>query len=90
MAARIHRFLNNDSSSSCTLIHIVEAKYFTLIMLAIIVSNTVIMILETYDSYYQKYDVFFLVSEKVYLCIYVVECCLKLWVRQILIHIKCT
>ena len=40
------------------------------------------MIFETYDKYYQKYNLFFLISEKIYLCIYIVECCLKLWVDK--------
>ena len=80
MAVRSHRFLEQNSSPSCTLIHIIESKYFTFLMLVVIVSNTILMIFETYDNYYQKYHLFFLVSEKIYLCIYIIECCLKLWV----------
>ncbi|CAF0885093.1 unnamed protein product [Rotaria sordida] len=80
MAARIYKFLDHNSYSSSTLIRIVESKYFTLIMLGVIVSNTIVMILETYDSYHQKYHSVFLLLEKIYLCIYTIECCFKLWV----------
>ncbi|CAF2512139.1 unnamed protein product [Rotaria sp. Silwood2] len=80
MAARIYKFLDHNSYSSCTLIRTVESKYFTIIMLSIIGSNTIVMILETYDSYYQKYHSFFLLLEKIYLCIYIIEFCFKLWV----------
>jgi hypothetical protein len=79
MAARLYRFLGQNS---CTLINVVESKYFTLVMLAVIVSNTVVMIFETYDFYYQKYHSFFLLSERIYLCIYIIECCLKIWVGK--------
>ncbi|CAF0806841.1 unnamed protein product [Adineta steineri] len=80
MAARLHKFLDQYSSSICTLNNVVESKYFTLIMLAVILSNTVVMIFETYDFYYQKYYSFFLLCERIYLCIYIIECCLKIWV----------
>jgi hypothetical protein len=80
MAARFHKFLGQYPNPSCTLINIVASQYFTLIMLAVVVSNTIVMIFETYDSYYQKYNSFFLLSEKIYLCIYIIEFCLKLWV----------
>ncbi|CAF1218033.1 unnamed protein product [Rotaria magnacalcarata] len=80
MAARIHRFLDRNTYSSSKLIHVVESKYFTLFLVATIISNTFLMILETYDSYYKKFHSFFLISEKIYLCIYIIECCFKLWV----------
>jgi hypothetical protein len=82
MAARLYRFLGENSSPSCTLINVVESKYFTLVMLVVIVTNTVVMIFETYDFYYQKYNSFFLLSERIYLCIYIIECCLKIWVGK--------
>ncbi|CAF3770550.1 unnamed protein product [Rotaria socialis] len=82
MAARIHRFLDRNSYSSPKLIHVVESKYFTLFLVAVIISNTFLMILETYDSYYKKFHSFFLISEKIYLCIYIIECCFKLWVGK--------
>lgn len=80
MAARLHRFVGSNVRPSCTLTSIVESKYFTLIMLAVVVSNTIVMIFETYDDYFQEYYRFFLIAERIYLCIYIVECCFKLWV----------
>jgi hypothetical protein len=82
MAARLHRFPDQNASPSCTLNNLIESKYFTLFMLVVVVSNTILMIFETYDNYYQKYHSFFLVSEKIYLCIYITECCLKLSVDE--------
>lgn len=82
MAAQIHKFLDPNFYSSCRVNLIVESKYFTIIMLVVIISNTCIMILETYDSYYKKYLTFFLVLEKIYLFIYIIECCLKLFVGR--------
>ena len=82
MAARLHRFVGSNVRPSCTLTSIVESKYFTLIMLAVVVSNTIVMIFETYDDYYQEHYRFFLIAERIYLCIYIVECCLKLWVGE--------
>ena len=82
MAARFYKFLGQNSSQSCTLNSIVESKYFTLIMLAVVLSNTIVMIFETYDDIYQKYNSLFLLLEKIYLCIYIIECCLKLWVGK--------
>jgi hypothetical protein len=79
MAARFYQFLNRNS----TLIHVVESKYFTIFMLIVIVSNTFVMIFETYDLHYHKYNSFFLLTEKIYLCIYIIECSLKLWVGYI-------
>ncbi len=79
MAARFYQFLDQNS----TLIHIVESKYFTIIMLIVVVSNTFVMIFETYDLHYHKYNSFFLLTEKIYLCIYIIECSLKLWVGYI-------
>jgi hypothetical protein len=78
MAARFYQFLGQNSR----LINLVESKYFTIIMLIVIVSNTFVMIFETYDFYYQKYNSFFLLTEKIYLCIYIIECSLKLWVDK--------
>lgn len=83
MAARLYNFLGRNSNRSDLLTNIVESKYFTLVMLVIIVSNTIVMIFETYDIYYQKYFSFFLLSERIYLCIYIIECCLKLWVYKL-------
>ena len=80
VAARLYHFLERSSNASFTLIHAVESKYFTLIMLAVVVANTTVMIFETYDEYIEQYKSFFLVSERIFLCIYVVECSLKLWV----------
>lgn len=89
MAARIHTFLYHDSLRSSTLFRIVESKYFTFIMLTVILTNTLVMILETYDSYRQKFYTFFLVSEKIYVCIYIIECGIKLWVgRQYLVSLR--
>ena len=51
-------------------------------MLAVVVANTTVMIFETYDAYIEQYKSFFLVSERIFLCIYMVECSLKLWVRD--------
>lgn len=78
MAAQVYPFLEQNSR----LFHLVESKYFTITMLIVIVSNTCVMIAETYDYYYQKYNFFFLLIEKVYLTIYIVECALKLWVER--------
>ncbi len=74
MAARFYQFLGQNSG----LINFVESKYFTITMLIVIVSNTFVMIFETYDFYYQKYNSFFLLIEKIYLCIYLIECSLEL------------
>lgn len=82
MAARFYKFLGQNSSPSCTLTNVVESKYFTLIMLVVIVTNTIVMIFETYEVYYQKYHSFFLLCERIYLCIYIIECCLKIWVGK--------
>lgn len=76
MAVRFYKFLNQNS----TLINLVESKYFTLIMLIVVVSNTFVMIFETYDLHYHKYNTFYLITEKIYLCIYIIEFLLKLWV----------
>jgi hypothetical protein len=76
MAARFYEFLGQNS----TLINIIESKYLTIIMLIVVISNTFVMIFETYDLQYQKYNSFFLITEKIYLCIYIIECSLKLWV----------
>ena len=80
MAARFYNFLSADSDSSCTLLGLVESHYFTLVMLAVVLSNTVVMIFETYDSFYDEHLSFFIVAERIYLTIYIVECGLKLWV----------
>ena len=77
MAARLYPFLEQNSR----LLHLVESEYFTITMLIVIVSNTCVMIFETYDFYYQKYNAFFLLTEKIYLGIYIIECSLKLWVE---------
>jgi hypothetical protein len=55
MAARLHKFPDQNASPSCTLNNLIESKYFTLIMLVVVVSNTILMIFETYDNYHQKY-----------------------------------
>ena len=82
MAARLYHFLERSSNPSFTLIHTVESKYFTLIMLAVVVANTTVMIFETYDEYMEQYRSFFLVSERIFLCIYIAECSLKIWVSD--------
>lgn len=76
-AARVHSFLEQNSK----LFHLVESKYFTITMLIVVLSNTCVMIAETYDYYYQKYNTFFLLIEKIYLIVYIIEFLLKLWVK---------
>ena len=82
MAARLYKFIGPNGNAAYSLLSIVESKYFTLIMLAVVMSNTVVMIFETYDDYYKEYHSFFLISERIYLCLYIIECCLKLSVRK--------
>jgi len=76
MAARLHQFFDPNSR----LANLIESKYLRIIMLLVVLSNTCVMIFETYDYYYQTYNSFFLLIEKIYICIYILECCLKLWV----------
>jgi len=85
MAARFYEFLGQNS----TLINIIESKYLTIIMLIVVISNTFVMIFETYDLQYHKYNSFFLITEKIYLCIYIIECSLKLWVDYNKIYFCC-
>ena len=80
MAARFYGFLSADSDSSCTLLGVVESQYFTLAMLAVVLSNTIVMIFETYDTFYEEHHSLFIIAERIYLSIYVIECGLKLWV----------
>ena len=51
-------------------------------MLIVVIFNTLVMIFETYDYHYQKYNSFFLLTEKIFICIYIIECSLKLWVGE--------
>ena len=83
MAARIRQYLSQLTLFSCTLLDVVESKYFTLFMLAVVLCNTIVMIFETYDFYYHKYHSFFLLSEKIFLCIYMIEFCMKIWVGDV-------
>lgn len=76
--ARVYPFLEQNSR----LFHFVESKYFTITMLIVVLSNTCVMIAETYDYYYHRYNTFFLLIEKIYLMIYIVECSLKFWVES--------
>ena len=61
---------------------VVESRYAKLFMLIVVLSNTIVMIFETYDSYYRKYQFYFLAFERIYLCLYTIEACLKLWVNN--------
>lgn len=79
MAVQFYKFFNQNS----TLINFIQSKYFTIIMLFVVMSNTVIMIFETYELHYQQYYTFYRIGEKIYLCIYIIEFLLKFWVNYL-------
>ncbi|CAF0726821.1 unnamed protein product [Rotaria sp. Silwood1] len=61
MAAQIYKFLNHNSYSSCTLIRIIESKYFTLFMLSIILSNTIVYSWKYFKILWNCFDLFIII-----------------------------
>lgn len=59
---------------------LIESRFFTGVIMAVILINTLMLVLSTWRNVEIRFDYYFAVLDGIFMAIYVVECGLKIYV----------